>query len=213
VAIILWVVNAAFFIQFIARLRFAGSSCVPANIESNQLNMIAMAVTDIALLLIMLVGLLRLRYHGNDMFGLTQVLWKQGVIWLLLALVAEIPPVVFIILKLNVSFDTMFQFPAYITMTIAATRLYRSLVDFNSSSTDLFTTNVDIRNGGTLVPETKRINAASIPISQVEVATDIFSERHVPLSMVDHDSHISTDEKTHDKPEGLSLDGDVERGV
>jgi hypothetical protein len=39
--------------------------------------MIAMAVTDIALLLIMLVGLLRLRYHGNDMFGLTQVLWKQ----------------------------------------------------------------------------------------------------------------------------------------
>ena len=72
---------------------------------------------------------------------------------------------------------------------------------------------MDIRNGGSLVPETKRINAASIPISQVEVATDIFSERHVPSSMVDHDSHISTDEKTHDKPEGLSLDGDVERGV
>jgi len=39
--------------------------------------MIAMAITDIALLLIMLVGLFRLRHSGNDMFGLAQVLWRQ----------------------------------------------------------------------------------------------------------------------------------------
>ena len=39
--------------------------------------MIAMAITDIALLLIMLVGLFRLRHRGNDRFGLTQVLWRQ----------------------------------------------------------------------------------------------------------------------------------------
>jgi len=78
---------------------------------------------------------------------------------------------------------------------------------------DSFTTGLDIRNGGPLVQETKRINAASIPISQVGVATDIVSERHAPPSMVDYDSHISTDEQTHEKPEELSLDGDLERGV
>lgn len=78
---------------------------------------------------------------------------------------------------------------------------------------DSFTTDLDIRNGDSLVQVTKRINAASIPISQVEVATDIVSERHVPSPMVDYDSHISTHEQTHDKPEELSLDGDVERGV
>ncbi len=36
-----------------------------------------MAVTDIILLLIMLVGLLRLRHHGGSTFGLTHFLWKQ----------------------------------------------------------------------------------------------------------------------------------------
>jgi hypothetical protein len=36
-----------------------------------------MAVTDIVLLLIMLVGLLRLRHGGYGTFGLAQFLWKQ----------------------------------------------------------------------------------------------------------------------------------------
>ena len=36
-----------------------------------------MLVTDIALLLMMLVGLYRLRFHGDDVFGLAQYFWKQ----------------------------------------------------------------------------------------------------------------------------------------
>jgi hypothetical protein len=40
-----------------------------------------MAVTDIVLLLILLVGLLRLRHYGGSTFGLTRFLWKQ-VRWL-----------------------------------------------------------------------------------------------------------------------------------
>ena len=35
-----------------------------------------MLITDISLLLIMLVGLFRLRRHGSA-FGLNQVLWRQ----------------------------------------------------------------------------------------------------------------------------------------
>jgi hypothetical protein len=37
----------------------------------------SMAVTDIALLLILLIGLLRLRRRGGRTFGLNNLLWKQ----------------------------------------------------------------------------------------------------------------------------------------
>ena len=76
-----------------------------------------------------------------------------------------------------------------------------------------FTTHPDIRNSGPPVQENRRINTASIPISQVEVATGIVSERCATPSMGDYDSHISTDERTHEKPSELGVDGDVERGV
>jgi hypothetical protein len=52
-----------------------------------------------------------------------------------------------------------------------------------------------------------------MPISQVEIATDIVSELRVPPSMEDYDSHVSTDEQTHDKPNELGLVRDVERGI
>jgi hypothetical protein len=39
--------------------------------------LISMVATDIVLLLIMLVGLLRMRYSDGSTFGLAQLLWKQ----------------------------------------------------------------------------------------------------------------------------------------
>jgi len=172
-----------------------------------------MLAADIALLLVMLVGLFRMRRYSSDTVGLVEHLWRQGVIWLLLATAAEVPPVVFMLLNLNGPFNIMFQQTSWIMMAIAGTRMYRSLVDFASSSTDFFTTHPDIRNSGPPVQENRRINTAPIPISRVEVATDIVSERGVTPSMVDYDSHISTDEQTHEKPKELSTDEDVERGV
>ena len=75
-----------------------------------------MAVTDIALLLIMLIGLRRIRCESGSTYGLPEFLWKQvclhfslamsipgsidtfslrkGIIWILLAAVAEILPAV-----------------------------------------------------------------------------------------------------------------------
>jgi len=73
-----------------------------------------MLITDVSLLLVMLVGLFRLRRRGST-FGLAQVLWRQvglrfypcfffrsidmfsfckGVLWIFLATVAEVPPAV-----------------------------------------------------------------------------------------------------------------------
>ena len=68
-----------------------------------------------------------------------------------------------------------------------------------------FTTHPDIRASGP--------PARAIPISQVEVATDIVSGLRATPPMEDYDSHISTDEQTHDKPNESSLVRDLERGI
>jgi hypothetical protein len=47
--------------------------------ESNLLNLIVMAIT-VVLLVIMLIGLLRLRRAGGDNVGLTRLLWNGCVV-------------------------------------------------------------------------------------------------------------------------------------
>jgi len=83
------------------------------NPQSTKLVTMAPLMTDVSLLTIMLVGLVRLRSHRASAFGLGRLLWKQvwfstiiislnshafpvceGVVWLLLATVAEVTPVV-----------------------------------------------------------------------------------------------------------------------
>jgi len=133
-AVAVWLTTNSFFIRGITQIRSEWSpddlACGEPNTESNKLAITAMPVTDIALLLIMLIGLLRIRYRGGGKFSVGRLLWKQGVIYLLVATIAEIPPAVFILLDLNPVFNIMFLVPSLIAMSIAATRMYRSLADF-----------------------------------------------------------------------------------
>ena len=85
------------------------------NLHICVLNLLVTLATDIILLLIMFFGLLRLGFHERSAFGLGRLLWKQvgryfslavvfsaymvvrihkGVIWLLVATIAEVPPAV-----------------------------------------------------------------------------------------------------------------------
>jgi len=52
-------------------------TCVTTDIHSTKLNMITTLITDIALLLIMLVGLLRLGSNEPGVYGLGRLMWKQ----------------------------------------------------------------------------------------------------------------------------------------
>ena len=52
-------------------------SCAIVNVQSNKSTFISIFATDLALLLIMLVGLLRLRSPGGGWFNLGRLLWKQ----------------------------------------------------------------------------------------------------------------------------------------
>ncbi|KAI0318217.1 hypothetical protein OF83DRAFT_1083058 [Amylostereum chailletii] len=56
-------------------------------------------ITEVSLLSLMLVGLVRARTTRST--GLWEMLYHQGWIWLLLALVAEVPTLVLIALNLN----------------------------------------------------------------------------------------------------------------
>ena len=86
-----------------------------ANLHISELNILVNLASDIILLFIMFFGLLRLRFHERSAFGLGRLLWKQvghscfllavvfsaymvtvfhihkGVIWLLVAAMAEVP--------------------------------------------------------------------------------------------------------------------------
>jgi hypothetical protein len=85
------------------------------NSAKNKSSIIVALISDIVLLLIVLIGLLRLLHDGGGTFALGRLLWKQvgsgrshfavsqftylfplpkGVIWLLIATVAEVPPTV-----------------------------------------------------------------------------------------------------------------------
>ncbi|KAI9456850.1 hypothetical protein BJY52DRAFT_536114 [Lactarius psammicola] len=80
---------------------------------------------DIMLLVTMLVGLLRHAHRRPA--GIWHLLYKQCIIWMVLAAIAEIPPVVFLILNLNDAWNEMFLGVGITIMSICAARMYRSL--------------------------------------------------------------------------------------
>lgn len=52
-------------------------TCTVLNTESNKLNITVTLIADVILLLIVLVGLLRLRRHGAGRSGIGLLLWNQ----------------------------------------------------------------------------------------------------------------------------------------
>jgi hypothetical protein len=216
IAICAWNANVAFLIHNITRLHAAWvptqSVCVVLNTESTRKNVTATLVTDVVLLLTMLVGLLRMRLHGNSMFGLAEILWRQGLIWLFLATVAEVTPAVFIGLNLNGPFNLMFQTPALIGMSIAATRMYRSLTDFTSPES--FDSYLSV-TGHTANAHPKRIFSAPVAVSRVEVAVHTSSEGYPPTMTDQRTSYgsYSADSRSQDKRLELGIGSDLENGI
>jgi len=80
-SVAVWLINASFLIYGTTQIRDEwvplAFSCGAPNIKSNKLAITAMPVTDLALLFIMLIGLLRLRHRGGGRFSLGRLLWKQ----------------------------------------------------------------------------------------------------------------------------------------
>ncbi|KAH9956532.1 hypothetical protein BC827DRAFT_1270896 [Russula dissimulans] len=144
IATIIWAINVAFIINGVVRIRSMwvpeAASCllVTGNVQSAKANLISTLITDTVLLVIMLIGLLRLGFHERGTFGVGRLLWKQGLIWLLITALVEVSMVVFICLNLNDPFNYMLWLTSIVVMTISATRIHRYLADFASETTDAY---------------------------------------------------------------------------
>jgi len=212
---VVWLTTASFVVYGTTQIRSEWEplslSCGQSNIESNKLVITALPVTDLALLLIMLIGLFRIRHRGGGRFVLGQLLWKQGFVYLFFATIAEITPVVFVFLDLNAPLEQMFLMPSLITMSIVATRMYRSLADFFADTGDGSDNDNPPPKVERVVPITKRISTISLPM--VAVYT---SHEHAQFSASQtghYVSYMSSDAQIDDdlKPRGLNLDDDIER--
>ncbi|KAH9958768.1 hypothetical protein BC827DRAFT_1269363 [Russula dissimulans] len=194
IALTAWVANLSCLIYGIVPLRSVWSpttnKCERPNSKISGLNWIVSLSTDTILFLIMLLALFRWRQRNKDgsAFSLGHLLWNQGLIWLFIATVAYTLPVVFISLNLNASFNLMFQNPALVTLTIAATRMYRSLTEFRS-------------HGISVSPPPKsylvasEVNRSRVSPSRMEVVVHMEREQY-PASQADHhSSSITTDEQ------------------
>jgi len=212
----IWLANIGFLIHSLARIRASRVAIVNTcqiNVLATKLNTITTCTTDIGLLLIMLVGLIRLGFHETSVFGLGRLMWKQGLVWLFLATITYIPPVVFICLNLNDPLDFMFQYPPMITLSIAATRIYRSLTDYSSRTTD-------IHSAGSATDKTHAIAFATpktnLDPAQLISAAEVGQPRiygQYQTSTSQNTSTVCGEGSSQDKPAVVGLDYDVERSA
>jgi len=184
-----------------------------AKVESNKVSIITMFITDFILLVVMLVGLLRMGVLGPDTFALGSLLWKQGLIWLLLATTVEVLPVVFISLNLNDAFNEMFLMPSLVTMSIAATRMYRSLTDFGSNNVAVNWENTP--RIGRAVSNPQLTFIVPEPPKRMEVAVHMTREKYTTSLADQNVLHVDHNRpgQPHAEQDDLSFDNDVESGM
>ncbi|KAF8487383.1 hypothetical protein DFH94DRAFT_24808 [Russula ochroleuca] len=208
--------DVSLFIDGTIRLRSTWSpealTCVVHNFDSTKPAVIGLLVSDIGLLLIMLIGLLRLHCEAVGSFALGRTLWRQGLIWLLFATVAEVPSAVLVILSLNASLDLITQTPTMIIVTIAATRLYRSLTNIYYSS-DISHEILQGRGCAACAVSGLRVRPGPIPLNRMDVSVRAEYDQHPTPQTTCPGSYASTDPQGHYKVHEVSFNGDVESGL
>jgi len=186
-AITIWGANIAFHLQNVIRIRSvwvpAQLACETVKTDPSLLTFIPAIISDMVLLLFVLAGLLVMRRRGGAAFGMTRLLWKQGVIWLILGCVAEVPPLVLTFLHFSDPLHALFETPGVIIMTIAATRMQRSLVNFAYSDV----THESPQVSGLTFAKTKQTDAPSTVPDRVEVTMHKAFGQH-PTSSTSGDS-------------------------
>jgi len=209
-------IKVAFFIQSVARTRAkwapARLACENDNMQST-LSLIATLVTDISLLLLMLVGLFRIRFRGVGRICLSHLFWRQGVLWLLIATAAVVPPAVFIGLGLDAQSNVVFQHPGLIMMAFAVTRMHRSFVDFATRTTNIFSAPEGLQKNIRTHSETKRARAIPTSNSPMVIMVYTDSEQLQTPQMSDQESSITMENQMDERVIELSADGGVERSA
>jgi len=175
---------------------------------------LAALITDVTLLLIMLAGLLRIRLRDGAFVSLTYILWKQGVIWLVIATIVELPEVLSLFLNVNDAFRLLFLLPAHITLVIAATRTYRALQYYASTPPNTTGPNSSNRPKSNRIVSstgTKKPSVVHIPSNRLEVTVHRAYEEYSMSQMNGCDSYPSSDAQLADKSPH-ELDDNIDLG-
>ncbi|KAI9439564.1 hypothetical protein H4582DRAFT_1941585 [Lactarius indigo] len=129
IALSMWLAGLGVNIRTVTRIDVAYNSligaCVVLKTQRGLASSIAILAIDTMLFVIMLIGLLR-HAHGSST-GIWHLLYKQCIIWMIMAAIAEIPPMVFLVLDLNDAWNEMFPGVGIAILSICASRMYRSL--------------------------------------------------------------------------------------
>jgi len=188
-AMAVWGTSIGFHIYNITKVHFAWlpvqQTCGPVKFDSGVLGFIPTISADMALFLIILAGLFVLRRQGGGTFGLSRLIWRQGVMWLVLGSAAEVPPIIFTLSKLNDPLHTLFANPSLIVMVIAATRMHRSLVEYASGSTEV--TREGRPMSSLVFSKTKRTEKAPTALERNEISMHSTSNQHRTRSKNDDD--------------------------
>ncbi|KAH9063895.1 hypothetical protein EDB87DRAFT_76538 [Lactarius vividus] len=124
-----WLANVIIYAYSTAKSRgyWVEKECVIQYTFHSNISIFSTLVIDVLLLTLMIGGLLRWNVRSGSIF---QLMYAQGLAWMLVVALAEIPPAVFIALNLNDPMNMVFQGVGLIIMSIGASRIYRGLVNF-----------------------------------------------------------------------------------
>ncbi|KAH9999662.1 hypothetical protein BJV74DRAFT_166007 [Russula compacta] len=125
-----WLANAISYTYSVATFvgQRIGMFCEEDNTLHNRISIFCTFTTDLILLALMLAGVLRWKGEGESGY-LWWLLYTQGLAWVVVFALAEVPPVVFIILDLNYPMNRMSLFPAVIILSVGASRFYLGLIN------------------------------------------------------------------------------------
>ncbi|KAH9962065.1 hypothetical protein BGW80DRAFT_868233 [Lactifluus volemus] len=128
-AIAIWLVGLSLNICGAVQLRGVYDpiveKCITVDVHNYLANVVGMLVVDVVLLVSMVVGLLR--YSHRSSTGLRHLLYRQCIMWLVLAVIGEAPLMVLLILNFNEAMNNAYLLVTVAIMSIGAARMYRSL--------------------------------------------------------------------------------------
>ncbi|VDB92361.1 unnamed protein product [Peniophora sp. CBMAI 1063] len=104
-------------------------SCISFDASKFAPNTIGILGTDTLLLGLALTGLLRMKEERQ--YGVARFLYHQGIIWLGVAVLVEVPVVTLSLLNLNDPLILMFQPVELASLGLCATRMFRALTNYS----------------------------------------------------------------------------------
>ncbi|KAI0049116.1 hypothetical protein FA95DRAFT_1557226, partial [Auriscalpium vulgare] len=128
--------SAVFLVQSLVGAKVAwdpvSRMCLILNPENRRFYVWAVLGGDVTLFALMLAGLLRLRVAGTSARGVWHVLYTQGIQWVFVVMMSEVPPAAMLVLNFSDPWDLIFTFGGFVFPVIGATRQYRGLLTYSN---------------------------------------------------------------------------------